>query len=204
MSDNIEKVEFIDETPKELPASEIKPEAAATEPAKEEEGGAEGGGAKTETIEAEKEKGLFDKFKEWVKKQGGGREMPEELKRKIRIKIEKFGGSIAQAEMGAYNVLGLNAPLMQDAEILEDYNETKEDFELILKYRTNIESEWGDLINAGIDITDHIGERLMRLFSKGRKEGQQKQKQQDEAQYGDEYMNPDGSLTPKGWSAIKG
>ena len=86
-------------------------------------------------------------------------EMLPELKVKIKIKLEKFGSVIATTERAVYTKFGLNEPLLTPEEVEADYRETKEDFEIILKTRTHLESEYGDLINAGIDLTDHLGKK---------------------------------------------
>lgn len=94
--------------------------------------------------------------------------MKQKIEKKIKIKLGRFGQTIADSEQFVFYKYDLNN-VMSDAEVEAERQETKEDVDLLIENRLKIVSEFGDIINVVIDIFSHIATRAMRIY--GNKKG---------------------------------
>ena len=92
-----------------------------------------------------------------------GETLKDKITKKIKIKLGRFGQTVADSEQFVYYKYDLNN-VMVDAEVEAERRETKEDMDMLIENRLKLVSEFGDVINVVIDIFSHIATRAFRIY----------------------------------------
>lgn len=92
-----------------------------------------------------------------------GETLKDKITKKIKIKLGRFGQTVADSEQFVYYKYNLN-DAMADAEVEAERKETKEDIDMLIENRLKLVSEFGDVINVVIDIFSHIATRAFRIY----------------------------------------
>lgn len=111
-----------------------------------------------------KERGFWDRVRDGMERAPEGSGL-EKATKKIRVKLNRFGLLIAEAEQFVYEKYKLNQ-LMTPEEIHNEKVEINEDMDLLIDTRVKVLSHYGDIINIVIDMLAHVVTRAFRFYQR--------------------------------------